>query len=164
MKEGSIIATDWDEPAMVDWIAQKTRARSVYVQNQVYYPYLYIQYRLQQTGGLFRKKGRIACTVDLVSGKEAIADTMPVMESRWVPVEKMIQEGVQREEARKRAEAYVYASLSVGLKWLGTPTLILEEEEICYRPFWVMSCEWERADPAKIVVDAVSGRYHPLFT
>ncbi|PTX64589.1 hypothetical protein C8P63_10283 [Melghirimyces profundicolus] len=162
MTDLSIVPSDWDEPSMMEKISRQTRARSVRVRDFVYYPYLYLQYRLERNTRLFPKKGRVGCTVDLVSGKEAVVDTVPVIQTRTVPTEKIIGETLSPKTARKQAEAYIYSSVSVGLKWMGTLKLIQEEERVCHRPFWIMTCEWERGDPATVIVDAVSGRYHPL--
>lgn len=143
-------------------IARITRFRSVRIQNRLYYPYYFFQYRLRGKRLFTKVHFRVGCTVDLISGKEALVDTPFDPRPETVPRKTVLEAAMTAEGARERAQSYVCAFVSMKMKLLGSVELLQERGFMYYHPFWLVSCK----DPDKvsvwIIVDGVSGRLHPL--
>lgn len=156
------IRTSWDAPSLADHISRITKARSVQIRNRFYYPYYFVQYRLRGKMLFMRVNKRVGCTVDLVSGREALVDAPLEPCRETVPRDSVLEGNLTELNARERAKSYVYYAVSMKIKLLGSVELIQERELLYHRPFWLVTCEWPDEEPISIIVDGVSGRFHPL--
>ena len=162
MKRIAAIPTTGDPSLLTESVARATRSRSVRIQSRLFYPYYFFQYRLRGKRLFAKVHSRIGCTVDLISGREALADTPFEPRPETVSREWILEAAITEARAREQARSYVCAAVSMKMKWFRSVELRQERSFLYYRPFWLVACEERDKDPVWIIVDGVSGRFHPL--
>lgn len=126
----------------------------------VYYPYFFFEYMIEKTR--FSNKEKAGCTIDSLNGLGALTDTWPNCREEQVKIEQsIIPAKLNDEEARHTSEKFLSDTILRKRKVLSMPRLRLTGQVNFYRPYWVVECE-SRESLFTLVVDAVSGRYHPL--
>lgn len=131
------------------------------VEQLIYYPYFYFEYRLENKSLAHPKGGLIGCTVDGVNKIGAIVDSYPRLENQTAPPN-LIQEKLKPEDAEQIAEEFVFHAISRKMKVFSTPKIKITEREFFYRPYWIVEGDTDTKDKFMLAVDAVTGKYHPL--
>lgn len=146
---------------VVERLSQMDKNVNFNVERIVYYPYYFFEYVMKKEKFLQGKTGRIGCTIDAISGVGALIDAVPQLEEREVEDHETIGCKLNDNLAEIEAEKYVCRSISYKMKILKMPKIHLETKNLFYRPFWVITGNGKK-DDFSIVVDAMSGKYHPL--
>ncbi|MDQ0338686.1 hypothetical protein J2S00_001472 [Caldalkalibacillus uzonensis] len=126
----------------------------------VYYPYYFLQYQLNAKA-LLRLTGKVACTIDGISGQGALVDAPP--EWRQAPPEplKTLPVRLMEDEAIKQAESFVYNTAIQKVKYFTTPKLKRLSCKLFHRPYWIVR-HHTKCKEHHLIVDAITGKYHPL--
>lgn len=100
----------------IQFIFEKVESNGAFkVEQLIYYPYFYFEYRLENKSLAHPKGGLIGCTVDGVNKIGAIVDSYPRLEKQTVPPN-LIQEKLQPEDAEQIAEEFVFHAISRKMK------------------------------------------------
>ncbi|ADC50080.1 MULTISPECIES: hypothetical protein [Alkalihalophilus] len=131
------------------------------VRSLVYYPYYLFEYRLDARG-LLKLKGNIGCTVDSISGRGAIIDQKPILNSTCNINNDCLSPKMTLDSASHIAEEYLFHSASLKMKFLSMPKMKLINQQLFYRPFWIVSYNECNKENPPMIVDGISGTYHPI--
>lgn len=132
------------------------------VQRHVYYPYLFFEYMLNRKGFFHPLEGNIGCTVDGVNKIGALSDTFPRLEKKTVPRQAVIENTLELSDAKPIAENFLLNHIIHKKKILSIPKLHLTKQMVFYRPYWIVEGKSKASERFLLMVDAVSGKYHPL--
>lgn len=83
------------------------------------------------------------------------------MQNIAVPPEEIILHKIPILKARELSQSFLYRAISLKMKMLSISELTAEDEQIFYRPYW-LAREQKNMDVPDFVMDAVSGKYHPM--
>lgn len=143
-------------------LRQLDKKASIFVQSIIYYPYYFFEYEMR-TKKLRTLNGMIACTVDALSGKEAIIDVKPEFSTHELDnLFSSLPIQIDREEASQIAEKFILNTAMEKAKYLTLPSLEQKKQLLFYRPFWIIDYFISNKREGQFIVDAVDGCYHPL--
>jgi hypothetical protein len=131
----------------------------VRISNLIYYPYYFFEYEVNAKS-LLRFKGKVGCTVDALEGRGAIVDVQPEFLQRRIDAEYVPEVQVCEKQAREIADKFVFDNASSRAKFITIPKIKLLSSTLFYRPFWL--AEYDQEGHSQLIVDAISGSYHPL--
>jgi hypothetical protein len=129
------------------------------ISNLIYYPYYFFEYEVNAKS-LLRFKGKVGCTVDALEGRGAIVDVQPEFLQRRIDSEYVPKVQVCEKQAREIADNFVFDNASSRAKFITIPKIKLLSSTLFYRPFWL--AEYDQEGQRQLIVDAISGSYHPL--
>ncbi|WP_240376893.1 hypothetical protein [Bacillus piscicola] len=133
------------------------------VEQLLYYPYYFFEYKLERRSLLQPKGGgSVGCAMDAVNKVGSVIDKSPVFTEKEVPSQQMIPVELEETEAKKLAVDFLNHSITYRMKILAPPQMKLTRSEIFYRPYWVAEGTKAAPDGYTLIVDAISGKYHPL--
>lgn len=142
---------------------EKMDPESAYtVQRHIYYPYLFFEYMLKRKSFFHPLEGNIGCTVDGVNKIGALLDTFPRLEKKTVSRQAVIECKMELTDAKPIAESFLLNHIVNKKKILSVPKLQLTKQLLFYRPYWIVEGRRKTSRPFLLMVDAVSGKYHPL--
>lgn len=141
-------------------LQQYEKQAELQISQLLYYPYYFFEYELSIRSFL-KLKGRTACTIDGISGHGALIDRQPEFSYRGIEPEQIPIE-IGEEEARKAAEKFIFENASSKAKFVTTPKIKMVRSTLFYRPFWLADYGREEHGQHQLIVDAISGSYHPL--
>ncbi|KZR57749.1 hypothetical protein [Pseudobacillus badius] len=142
-------------------LQQYDRRAKVQISQMILYPYYFFEYTLRAKS-LLKLNGKVACTIDALSGQGALADVQPEFSSSPAKEGGMLPVAVAKDEAKRLAENFIIHTLSQKTKFLTVPRLHLADSSLFYRPFWLAQYRRAAHGQQQLIVDAVSGSYHPL--
>lgn len=142
-------------------LRQYDRKAHVHIQKLLYYPYYFFEFDISAKS-LLKLNGKIACTIDGMSGQEAIIDRKPTFSSRRQEEYDKLPVGIDERVARQIAERFVFQTISQKTKFITIPSLTVSESSLFYRPFWLAEYSLNEKGRQQLIVDAISGSYHPL--
>lgn len=131
------------------------------LESLVYYPYYLFEYKIKAKG-LMRLKGHIGCTIDAISGRGAMIDQKPSLYKGEIHEKNALRPNLTMEAALEKADEYLFHTASLKLKFLTMPKVELVNRKIFYRPYWIVTPADKNRGATKLIVDAVSGTYHPI--
>lgn len=131
------------------------------IQDLIYYPYYFFEYQVSAKS-LLKFKGKAACTVDALGGRGAMVDVQPLFFERTVETGRIPQPVIAEEEAIGIAERFVFDNASSKAKFVTMPKIIEVQRNLFYRPFWLTDFKLQNNKQGQLIVDAISGSYHPL--
>lgn len=145
-------------------VFEKTDANKLFHVNQlVFYPYYYFEYKLERKSLFHPNGGVVGCTIDGVNGIGAIVNTFPRLERQEIQSHTIIPEKLTFTDAKTTAKSFVYDTISYKMKVFSTPPITLTKEEKFYRPYWIIEGgDIYSQNNFMLTVDAVTGKYHPL--
>jgi hypothetical protein len=127
----------------------------------VYYPYYFFKYKTKAKG-LLKMDGYLGCTIDSISTRGAVIDHSPSFVEENIQANECLPYTLTPQDAKKAAEEYLHHTASLKLKFFSMPKMLLEQQELFFRPYWIMADQKNRRNYPPIIIDAVSGKYHPL--
>lgn len=143
-------------------LQQYDKEAKIQISNLIFYPYYFFEYEVNAKS-LLRFKGKVACTVDALAGRGALVDVQPEFLQRQIETKHILPSvEVCEEEARKVADMFVFDSASSKAKFVTIPKIKLLSSTLFYRPFWLVEYGQEKHGKHQLIVDAISGGYHPL--
>src|SRR5699024_864667 len=145
-------------------VFEKTDTNNLFHVNQlVFYPYYYFEYKLERKSLFHPKGGMIGCTIDGINGIGAIVNTFPCFEKQAIQTDAIIPGKIKSADAKVIAKKFVYDTISYKMKVFSPPPIILTMKEIFYRPYWIVEGgDIYLENKFMLTVDAVTGKYHPL--
>ncbi|QUW20865.1 hypothetical protein JSQ81_13695 [Sporosarcina sp. Marseille-Q4063] len=142
-------------------LRQYDKKSEVRISNLIFYPYYFFEYEVNAKS-LLRFKGKVGCTIDALEGRGAIVDVQPEFLQRKIEMEIVPEVQVCEEKAREIADKFVFENASSKAKFITIPEIKLLSCTLFYRPFWLAKYDQEEQGQHQLIVDAISGSYHPL--
>ncbi len=133
----------------------------IHINKLIYYPYYFFEYELS-IRSLLKLNGKTACTIDALSGHGALIDMQPEFLHREIEAEQIPDIEVSEEEARKAADKFIFENASSKAKFITIPKIQMLSSTLFYRPFWLAEYGLDEHGQRQLIVDAISGSYHPL--
>lgn len=127
----------------------------------IYYPYYFFHYALYAKRLWHPIMEYVGCTVEAISGRGALIDALPKFFEVEASLKQIVPPSISLHNATAVAESFLYHSISLKFKVLSTPKIEMKKSQLFYRPYWVVQTA-EQTDLPNFIVDAVSGKYHPL--
>ena len=146
---------------VIEGLQQYDTRAIVKVDTMIFYPYYFLEFEVSAKS-LLNFNGKIACTVDAISGQGAIIDVkpeftqLPIVEENFLPIE------ISEDKAEQLAEKFIFHAASQKAKFITIPSVTIHSTTLFYRPFWLAEYNSKETRERKIIVDAISGSYHPL--
>ncbi|MDS9472867.1 hypothetical protein [Sporosarcina pasteurii] len=148
------------EKDVLKGLHQFDKEAEVQINRLIYYPYYFFEFEVHAKS-LLKFNGKVGCTVDALGGRGAIVDVQPEFFASQVEHVAIPSIVIVQEEASKIAEEFVFEHASTKAKFITTPKIKQTSSQLFYRPFWI--AEYRRnSEGQQLIVDAVSGSYHPL--
>ncbi|WP_156291379.1 hypothetical protein [Oceanobacillus salinisoli] len=132
------------------------------VESLVYYPYMFYEFSFQRKNPISPLKGKVGCTVDGVSGVPALTDKKPEFLNSNISKERLVPIQLDEQKARDTAEEFLYRTISKKIKVISTPNISLKDYELFYWPYWVVNGNKGEENLFTLIVDSITGKYHPL--
>jgi len=131
------------------------------VQKKLYYPYYWFLFKYSVKTIFGEKTIRVPCIIDMLNKQ---ASTVDDFEREFISVEQenIIQGKLKKLEALKSAKSYIIHAVMHKLKSLIYPEIELLEENVVYRPFWIIKCDRNGYNSFKVMVDGVTGKFQIL--
>ncbi len=131
-------------------------------QKMVFYPYYWVFFHY--TVNTIIGKSRIieaSCLVDMINN---IASTTDRFEKENIEAvsENILTPSIPEKEAFKSARTYLIHASILKRKALLVPNVQVMQEELIYKPFWIIKCTNRTRENFNVMVDAVSGKYQIL--
>ncbi|PWW26864.1 hypothetical protein DFO73_10927 [Cytobacillus oceanisediminis] len=149
------------EQDVFDGFKQYDRMANVYIRRLIYYPYYFFEFELSAKS-LINLNGKIACSIDGISGHGAIIDVKPAFSYREIETEGKLPIQIGKDEARKAAERFTFQTISQKTKFITIPNLQVSNSSLFYRPYWLAEYSMNGIGEQQLIVDAISGSYHPI--
>ncbi|WP_408008385.1 hypothetical protein ACJROX_27635 [Pseudalkalibacillus sp. A8] len=127
----------------------------------IYYPYHFFKYKMKAKG-LLKLDGYLGCTIDSISGQGAIIDHTPLFMEENLHDQPCLPSTLSLQDAKIMAEDFLNHSASLKLKFFSIPKMQLEQHERFFRPYWIIVNQKNNEKYPSIMIDGVSGKYHPL--
>ncbi|PID22035.1 hypothetical protein CSV61_07415 [Sporosarcina sp. P3] len=131
------------------------------VQDMIYYPYYFFEYQVSAKS-LLKFKGKAACTIDGLGGRGAIVDVRPSFSRKKEEVGLFPELVIAEEEAIDAAKRFIFDHASSKAKFVTMPKITEVQRTLFYRPFWLTDYKLDNKKSGQLIVDAISGSYHPL--
>ncbi|KKE80029.1 hypothetical protein DTX80_09325 [Bacilli bacterium] len=142
-------------------LQQYDKRASVQVNTMILYPYYFLEFEVSAKS-LLKFNGKIACTIDTISGQGAIIDVQPEFIQRPIVDEKILPIEISEKEAEQLAEKFIFQAATQKAKFITIPTVTIHSTALFYRPFWLAEYNSKVSGGREVIVDAISGSYHPL--
>jgi len=149
------------EKEILRGLQQYDRRANVHMNGIIFYPYYFFEYEISAKS-LLKLQGRIACTVDAISGQGAIVDVQPEFSTYPIEGEEMLPITIIEIEAEQLAKRFISQTVSQKAKFVTIPRLHIISSSLFYRPFWLAKYTKQGRGQEQLIVDAISGSYHPL--
>ncbi|KMY55851.1 hypothetical protein AC623_19490 [Bacillus sp. FJAT-27231] len=149
------------EKEILRGLQQYDRQANVHMNGMVFYPYYFFEYDISAKS-LLKLQGKIACTIDALSGQGAMVDVQPEFSTYLMEGEEVLPITIAENEAEPLAERFISQTLSQKAKFITIPRLHLSSCSLFYRPFWLAKYTKPGRGQQPLIVDAISGSYHPL--
>ncbi|PIC91008.1 hypothetical protein CSV71_02845 [Sporosarcina sp. P21c] len=131
------------------------------IQDIIYYPYYFFEYQVSAKS-LLKFNGKAACTIDGLGGRGAMVDVRPSFSRKKVEVGRFPELVIGEEEAIVMAERFIFDNASSKAKFITMPKITEVQRNLFYRPFWITDFKLDNKKSGQLIVDAISGSYHPL--
>lgn len=151
----------FNEEEVLQGLQQYEKETEFRIQDVIYYPYYFFEFQVSAKS-LLKFRGKAACTVDGLGGRGAMVDIQPVFYQRQIAPEQAPPLIINEKEAAGIAEKFVFENASTKAKFVTMPKISEIHRTLFYRPFWLAEFEMADNSPGHLIVDAVSGSYHPL--
>lgn len=142
-------------------LQQYDKESEVKISKLIFYPYYFFEYEVSAKS-LLRFNGKVGCTVDALEGRGAIVDVQPEFLKREIDAEYVPKVQVCDKKAKEIADKFVFDNASSKAKFITIPKIKLLSSTLFYRPFWLAEYDQVEKVERLIIVDAISGSYHPL--
>ncbi|HSC26412.1 MAG TPA: hypothetical protein VLD67_04005 [Vicinamibacterales bacterium] len=130
-----------------------------FVRRRLYYPYFWFRLRYRARTLLGETALQVSCLVDARTRVASTSDRF-ALERVEAGDGDVVEPRLAEDEARGIAERYVAYVVKNRTKALVAPDRDVVDRELIRKPFWIVECV-KRPDRS-ILVDGVTGRFHPL--
>ncbi|MFC5589493.1 hypothetical protein ACFPRA_11375 [Sporosarcina soli] len=151
----------YGEQDVLRGLQQYEKQAKMNVRKLIFYPYYLFEYELG-IRSLLKLKGKTACTIDALSGYGALIDVQPEFSHRQIEAGQAPAIQIDEDEAREAAGQFIFENAMSKAKFVTVPDIQLLTSTLFYRPFWLVEYRLEAYEPKSLIVDAISGSYHPL--
>ncbi len=144
-------------------LLEKLDSESTYkVQHCIYYPYLFFEYSVQKKNFFDPIEGKLGCTIDGVNKIGALIDTYPLLDEKKIADGQIVNCTLSLPDAEAIAKKFLLDSILRKRKVFTIPKLKMTQQKIFYRPYWIVKGNEDKPNHFLLLVDAVSGKFHPL--
>ena len=134
---------------------------SAEVERRLFYPFLFVSLRCSTRTLLGENAMRVACLVDARTRLCATVDPFE-LEELVVSQGEILEATLDELDGCHIAERYVAYVLRRRHKALASTKVEVFETALVYKPFWVVSCAEEDSRRFRVLVDGVTGGFHPI--
>lgn len=121
-----------------------------------YYPYFTFRARVEVPTLIGKQTRHLHCLVDAVNGRGATADAF-VTVSRAIPLRDRLVPAIEKADAKDIAQRTVTHHLGKALRMIASFDVVLENEAIVWKRFWVVGNE-----VFSMLVDSSNAAMYPL--
>lgn len=128
----------------------------------LFYPYLLMEFEVKYSGKLERLSENMMVMCDMWKGQYSIARSRgefvmtEVEESMLIPVK------IDKMRAILDAPRTVYGEIQKAKRVLNIPDIEYVDDELIYKPFFIVECLNDDKEPFHILFDAVTGEFSLL--
>lgn len=128
----------------------------------LFYPYLLMEFEVIYGGKLQRLDGKVLCMCDMWKGIYSVAKSrgeysmVDADDSTIIPVK------LKKMDVLKNAPREIYGEIQKAKRVLNIPDIEYINDELIYKPFYIVECKNEDGEAFHILFDAVSGKYSLL--
>ncbi len=143
-------------------LMKRSKHFSIENMDLLFYPYLLIEYDIDYGKRLAKLNERVLVMADMFRGGYSFAKsrgsfaTMEVEEETVMPVRQ------DRRKTIKEGPRTVYGEIMRKKKVLRTPDIEYVDDEVVYKPFYIVECKNEDGENFHILFDAVTGDFSLL--
>lgn len=129
----------------------------------LFYPYLKATYDVVFTQERFKRLNtQVICLIDMYTGRISIANAPGNYFNRDVDEDLVMPIKVDREEVLQKCPIEVSTELIRMRKMPKIPMITLADDEVIYKPFYIVECLNESDEHFHILFDAVTGDFSLL--
>lgn len=148
-------------PVRASALLESAAPISADVERKLFYPFHWFLLRSSTRTLLGESALRVSCLVDGRTGLCATADPF-VLEDVRPSRDDILDAKLGELEACRIAERYVAFVARRRQKALVSPGLELLQTRLVHKPFWVLGCREGSGPSFRMLVDGVTGGFHPL--
>lgn len=134
---------------------------SAEVERRLFYPFRFVSLRCSTRTLLGESAMRVACLVDARTRLCATADPFE-LEELAASHDEILEATLDELDSRRIAERYVAYVVRRRRKALANPKLEVLESVLVYKPFWIVGCSEGNSRQFRVLVDGVTGGFHPI--
>lgn len=134
---------------------------SAEVERRLFYPFRFVSLRCSTRSLLGESAMRVACLVDARTRLCATVDPFE-LEELAASHDDILEATLDELDGRRIAERYVAYVLRRRHKALASAKLEVLETALVYKPFWIVGCSEEDSRRFRVLVDGVTGGFHPI--
>ncbi|MBQ6401276.1 MAG: hypothetical protein IJI20_03210 [Firmicutes bacterium] len=128
----------------------------------LFYPYLLIEYDIDFGRRLEKLNERVIVMADMFRGGYSFARSRGSFARMEVEEETVMPVKMDRRKAIKEGPRTVYGEIMRKKKVLRTPDIEYIDDEVVYKPFYIVECTNEEGETFHILFDAVTGDFSLL--
>jgi len=131
------------------------------VEERVFYPYFWFHFRYRTRSVLGESGLRIACLIDSRTRVGATTEAFEIERAAAADSE-VLAPKVDADEALTIATRYGSYVLRHRKKALARLERDLVEQRVVHKPFWIVGLRQRSGGECRVLVDGVTGGFHPL--
>jgi len=141
---------------------KRSKHFSIEKMSTLFYPYLLANYDVKFSEKLKKLNTTVVCIIDMFSGRISVAKTPGHYFELEVEEQYMMPLKADRDQAIKDCPIEVSSFLMSSKKMPRIPDIIYRDEELIYRPFYIVECKNEDGENFHILFDTVTGDFSLL--
>jgi hypothetical protein len=134
---------------------------SAEVERELFYPFHWFLLRSSAKTLFGTSALGVSCLVDARRRRCATADPFET-EDRVVTPENIVEPTLAESDGLRIAERYASYVVQRRRSAFVRQHLEVVEQDLVYKPFWIVHCRQERSRPFRMLVDGVTGGFYPL--
>ncbi len=162
MKKIKMLKNKYTMDDAYERLMKRSKNFSVDKMHTLFYPYLKINYLVDMGEKLKRLNENVVCMVDMYTGRESVAKTKGEFIEIDADAKLMMPLKIQRESALKNAPLTIGTTIMGRKKVIKIPDIIHQDDEIVYKPFYVVECRNSDKEVFHILFDSVLGDFSLL--
>ena len=151
-----------DETMAADLMHHKMSSLIIQDIEPLYFPYYLLTVGVNTRLLAHKISANLACMIDLVEGAEAMTTVAMELVEMELSESLMLPRDYDLEAARAKGLETVRHHLVQNTKVMNVPKVTVEEEQVVYKPFWVISCLGLKKETFSVLMDGVTGEYQLL--
>jgi hypothetical protein len=128
----------------------------------IFYPYLKIVFRVDMGERLRRFNSKAVCLVDMYTGRYNLAKNFGQFAEIEMEENCVMPVKVEREKAIAGAPLEICGDIMAAKRLPKIPDIVFEEDELFYKPFYVVECTNDEGEFFHMLFDAVLGDFSLL--
>lgn len=155
------IVTDVDAAAAERAVRDASPGWAVHIERHLYYPFHWFHLRYSTRTLLGRSRLRVSCLVD---ARSRVCATSDAFELQTIDPSRadVLEARVDENEALAIAERYGGYVMRSRRRAFIAPEVEPLERALVHKPYWVARCADDDDASARVLIDGLTARFHPL--